>query len=94
MTWVDGRKPTRDELHDRTGLADTNVIEGDGMTEQELRQILKMLVSRVDDLGHVVGAMEERGLSEEQRQAPDVKGALESIEVNLEDTLKRTVAGW
>ena len=20
MTWVDGRKPTRDELHDRTGL--------------------------------------------------------------------------
>ena len=50
-------------------FADANV-EGDGMTEQELRRILKVLVSKVDDLGYVVGAMEEKGLSDEQRQAP------------------------
>ena len=53
-----------------------------------------MLVSRVDALGYVVGEMEERGLSEEQRQAPGVRGALADIEVTLEDTVKRTVADW
>ena len=64
------------------------------MTGQELRQILKMLVSKVDALGYVVGEMEDRGLSEEQRNADAVKDALADIEVTLEDTLKGTVAGW
>ena len=64
------------------------------MTEQELRQILKMLVSKVDALGYVVGEMEDRGLSKEQRNADTVKDALAETEETLEETLKRTVAGW
>ena len=26
LDWIDGRKPTREELHDRTGLVDTDLL--------------------------------------------------------------------
>ena len=56
-------------------------------------QILKMIVSRVDALTHVVTEMAER-LPEDFRQDDGVKSCLVDIQGDLESTLQRCVSGW